>query len=137
MAELPPELSPMQPPMQEQPTDGFRQQIAPLTEGGGAAGAFVNELMGIADDLGFLDEAFDPMTVSDQADIQDPNIDPMQFLSKEQLTTLVNLFMSIPEPERSRIGNQLRTELPPQVASRLDAIVRFVQGRDAQAQVAM
>ena len=39
MAELPPELSPMQPPMQEQPTDGFRQQIAPLTEGGGAAGA--------------------------------------------------------------------------------------------------
>ena len=93
--------------------------------------------MGIADDLGFLDEAFDPMTVSDQADIQDPNLDPMQFLSKEQLTTLVNLFMSIPEPERSRIGNQLRTELPPQVASRLDAIVRFVQGRDAQAQVAM
>ena len=137
MAELPPELSPMQPPMQEQPTDGFRQQIAPLTEGGGAAGAFVNELMGIADDLGFLDEAFTPMTVGDQADIQDPNIDPMQFLSKEQLTTLVNLFMSIPEPQRSQIGNQLRNELPPQVASRLDAIVRFVQGRDAQSQVAM
>jgi hypothetical protein len=137
MAELPPELSPMQPPMQEQPTDGFRQQIAPLAEGSGPAGAFISELVGIADDLGFLDEAFGPETVQDQADLQDADADPMEFLNKDQLTRLVNLFMAIPEPQRSQIGNQLRNELPPQVASRLDAIVRFIQGRDAQSQVAM
>tara|TARA_R100000781_G_scaffold53762_1_gene35145 strand:- start:2106 stop:2519 length:414 start_codon:yes stop_codon:yes gene_type:complete len=136
MAELPPELGPMQPPMQEQPSDGFRQQIGPLAETGGPVGAFISELLGIADDLGFLDEAFGPETIQDQTDLQDVNADPMEFLNKDQLTTLVNLFLAIPEPQRSQIGNQLRDELPPQVASRLDAIVRFVQGRDAQLEVA-
>jgi hypothetical protein len=137
MAELPPELSPMQPLTQETQSTGFREQIAPLVQESGAAGAFISELMGIADDLGFLDEAFGPETVQDQADLQDVNADPMEFLNKDQLTRLVNLFMSIPEPQRSQIGNQLRNELPPQVASRLDAIVRFIQGRDAQSQVAI
>ena len=140
MAELPPELGPMQPPMQpamqEPQSTGFREQIGPLAESSGPAGAFISELMGIADDLGMLDEAFGPETVQDQTDLQDVNADPMEFLNKDQLTRLVNLFLAIPEPQRSQIGNKLRDELPPQVASRLDAIIRFVQGRDAQVQVA-
>ena len=133
MAELPPELGPMQPPMQpamqEPQSAGFREQIGPLAESSGPAGAFITELMGIADDLGMLDEAFGPPTVQDQTDLQ-------EFLNKDQLTRLVKLFLAIPEPQRSQIGDQLRNELPPQVASRLDAIIRFVQGRDAQVQVA-
>jgi hypothetical protein len=136
MVELPPELGPAQAPVTQGPeTADFRSQMGPLTEGGGPAGAFVNELLGIASDLGMLDEAFGPPSVADQADELDINADPMEFLSKDQLTNLVNLFMAIPEPERTRIGDMLRKELPPQVAQRLEAIVRFVQGRDAQQEV--
>jgi hypothetical protein len=131
MAELPPELAPSGPVTQGAP-QGFREQINPLTQESGAAGAFVNELLGIADDLGFLDEAFGPPSVADQADLQDVNADPMELLSRDQLTRLVDLFLAIPEPERSRIGNMLREQLPPQVAERLEAIVRLVQGREAQ-----
>ena len=136
MVELPPELAPSGPVTQGAP-QGFREQISPLTQESGAAGAFVNELLGIADELGMLEEAFGPPTEADRADELDPNADPFEFLSKEQLTRLVQLFLAIPEPERSEIGNMLRTELPPQVASRLEAIVRFVQGRDAQQEVSI
>jgi len=135
MAELPPELAPASPVTQGAPQD-FRQHISPLTQEGGAAGAFVNELLGIADDLGFLDEAFGPPSVADQADLQDANADPMELLNRDQLTRLVDLFLAIPEPERSQIGNMLRDQLPPQVAERLEAIVRLVQGREAQQGVA-
>ena len=131
MAELPPELASPAPVTQGAP-QGFREQISPLTPEGGASGAFVNELLGIASDLGFLDEAFGPPSVADRADELDPNADPFEFLSKEQLTRLVQLFLAIPEPKRSEIGNALREQLPPQVAERLEAIVRFVGGRDAQ-----
>ena len=135
MAELPPELAPSGPVTQGAP-QGFREQISPLTQESGAAGAFVNELLGIADDLGFLDEAFGPPSVADQADLQDVNADPMELLSRDQLTRLVDLFLAIPEPERSQIGNMLREQLPPQVAERLEAIVRLVQGREAQQGIA-
>jgi hypothetical protein len=135
MAELPPELASPAPVTQGAP-QGFREQISPLTQEGGASGAFVNELLGIASDLGFLDEAFGPPSVADQADLQDVNADPMELLSRDQLTRLVDLFLAIPEPERSQIGNMLREQLPPQVAERLEAIVRLVQGREAQQGIA-
>jgi len=137
MAELPPELGPAQAPVTQGPEAAdFRSHMSPLTEGGGPAGAFVNELLGIADDLGFLDEAFGTPTVADEADLQDAGADPMELLSREQLTRLVDLFLAIPEPQRSQIGNMLRDQLPPQVAERLEAIVRLVQGREAQQGIA-
>jgi hypothetical protein len=68
--------------------------------------------------------------------VLDVNSDPMEFLNEQQLTSLVEKYMVIPEPQRTQIGDELRKQLPPQVASRLEAIVRFVQGRDAQQEVA-
>jgi hypothetical protein len=91
--------------------------------------------MSIADDLGVLDDAFGEESVEDQADLQDADADPFELLSREQLTRLVTLFLQIPEPQRSQIANTLRQELPPQVAQRLEGIVRFVQGRDAQQEI--
>jgi hypothetical protein len=135
MAELPTELAPSGPVTQGAPQD-FREQVGPLTQEGGAAGAFVNELLGIADDLGFLDEAFGPPSVADRADELDADADPFEFLSREQLTSLVQLYLAIPEPERSEIGDMLHNELPPQIADRLAAIVRMVEGRDTQQEVA-
>jgi len=139
MAELPPELAPSGPvtqPGQEQAIEqmGLREKLSIMAQdpNAGPADDFIAELLSIADDLGFLDEAFGPLSVADQSDLLDENSDPMEFLSKEQLTALVQKFLAIPEPERSEIGNALREQLPPQVAERLEAIVRFVGGRDAQ-----
>ena len=134
MAELPPDLVPQAPDTQQ----GLREQLAPMVQdpNAGPADDFIAELLSIADDLGFLDEAFGPLSVADQADLLDANADPMEFLNREQLTVLVQKFMVIPEPTRSQIGQKLREQLPPQVAERLEAIVRMVQGRDAQQEVA-
>lgn len=134
MAELPPDLVPQAPDTQP----GLREQLAPMVQdpNAGPADDFIAELLSIADDLGFLDEAFGPLSVADQADLLDANADPMEFLNREQLTVLVQKFMVIPEPTRSQIGQKLREQLPPQVAERLEAIVRMVQGRDAQQEVA-
>jgi hypothetical protein len=89
---------------------------------------FLAELLSIADDVGVLDQAFQEPTVEDQVDLQDTQADPLQFLSREQLTILIQKFLAIPEPERGQLGAQLKEQLPPQVAQRLDAIVRMVQG---------
>jgi hypothetical protein len=135
MAELPPELGPAQAPVtQDGQEPMLRDQLSPMVQdpNAGPADEFLAELLSIADELGFLDEAFGPPSIADRADELDANADPFEFLSKEQLTRLVQLFLAIPEPKRSEIGNALREQLPPQVAERLEAIVRFVGGRDAQ-----
>ena len=136
MAELPPELAPPggTQPGQPQVQDNLRSQLNPMVQD--PVDRFVVELMSIADDLGVLDDAFGEESVEDQVDLQDVAADPLEFLDEAQLSSLVNLYMQIPEPQRSELGNKLREELPPQVASRLEAIVRFVQGRDAQQEVA-
>jgi hypothetical protein len=135
MAELPPELAPPggTQPGQPQVQDNLRSQLNPMVQD--PVDQFVVELMSIADDLGVLDDAFGEESVEDQADLQDADADPFELLSREQLTRLVTLFLQIPEPQRSQIANTLRQELPPQVAQRLEGIVRFVQGRDAQQEI--
>lgn len=119
-------------PLSEQ--SSLSDQLAPLVSN--PAEDFLVTMMQMADDKGVLDSSFQDETVEDQYDVAE-NPDPMQFLSKEELTLLVQKFMAIPEPLRSQIGEQLRQQLPPQVAQRLDAVVRFVEGRDGQQQVAM
>jgi hypothetical protein len=134
MAELPPELAPQQPVgTQPQSQDNLRQQLGPLVQD--PTEDFLAELMSIADEVGILDDAFGPESIEDQADLQDVNSDPLEFLSEQQLQILVSKFLAIPEPQRSQIADELRSQLPPQVASRLEAIVRFVQGRDAQQEI--
>ena len=124
---LPEELTGTQGPAPAAPGGAsVRESIQPLIES--PADDFVSELMSIADELGILDSAFGPETVEDQADVLDPKADPMEFLSRQQLTILVQKFLAIPEPQRSQIATELKAQFPPQVAQRLDAIVRMVQG---------
>lgn len=135
MAELPPELAPQQAPTEQGQAPDFRTTMAPLA-GEDPASIFFAELMAIADDHDLLDSAMEEPSIEDQADLSDPeSADPLQFLSREELTQLVNLYMAIPEPQRSEIGNMFREQLPPHVAQRLEAVVRFIQGRDAQQEV--
>lgn len=112
----------------------FVDQLKPFNTG--PVEDFLITMMSVADNKGVLDSSFGPQTVEDAADLVDEQSDPMQFLSREELMLLVNKFMMIPEPNRTKLANELRTKLPPNVASRLEAIVRFAQGRDVQQQVA-
>ena len=87
MAELPPELAPQQPAGTQQ---DFRGTIAPLA-GEDPASIFFAELMAIADDHGLLDDAMGEQSPEDQADLADPaSADPLQFLSREELTNWYN-----------------------------------------------
>ena len=106
-----------------QAADNLRDQLSPMITN--EMEDFVVELMAVADDLGVLDSAFGQESVQDQADLQDAAADPMQFLNENQLIQLVTKFQAIPEPDRSKMEQLLRTELPPQVAQRLDAVLRF------------
>jgi len=134
MAELPPELAPSGP--VTQPGQDFRSTIAPLA-GEDPASIFFAELMAIADDHGVLDSAMEGQSTEDQADLADPaSADPLQFLSREELTKLVQLYLAIPEPQRGEIGNMFREQLPPHVSRRLEAVIRLISGRGAQQEVA-
>ncbi len=124
---LPPELTGTQGPAPVAPGGpSMRESLSPMVES--PIDDFLAELLSIADDVGILDQAFQEPTVEDQVDLQDTQADPLQFLSREQLTILIQKFLAIPEPERGQLGAQLKEQLPPQVAQRLDAIVRMVQG---------
>lgn len=95
---------------------------------------FLVELMGIADDVGLLDEVMQPGNgnIEDQADLLDPNSDPLELLNEQQLRSIMEKFTALPPNERSQIVNMLREQLPPNVAKRLEAILRFSKGRETQ-----
>jgi hypothetical protein len=130
---LPPELAPSGPAPQGQ---DFRSSISPLA-GEDPASIFFAELMAVADDHDLLDSAMQGPNIEDQADLADPaSADPLQFLSREELTKLVQLYLAIPEPQRSEIGNMFREQLPPHVSQRLEAVIRLISGRSAQQEIA-
>ena len=121
-------------PQQQQQPKSLVDHLAPLIQT--PMDDFLVTLMNVADQKGVLDAAFQNSTVEDQADLLDQQADPLQFLSKEELQLLITKFMAIPEPDRSKLAEQLRQQLAPAVSQRLDSIVRFTQGRDAQQHVA-
>ena len=124
---LPEELIGTQGPAAPVPSgSGFREHISQMAQN--PMDDFLVELMSIADELGVLDEAFQPPSVSEQVELQSGNNDPMEFLSREQLTILVQKFLAIPEPQRSQLKSELEEKLPPQAAQRIASIIRLVQG---------
>jgi len=116
----------MQEPMAQAPVN-LRDSLSPLAQD--PVDDFMVSLMGVADDLGLVDSITQEESMEDLTDLQDPSADPMQFLSEPQMIELVTKFEQIPEPQRSQLEQQLRSELPPQVSSRLDAVIRFVRQR--------
>ena len=112
MAEFPPPQAPQQAMPQAPGTQApsMRDQLSPLVQSpmGGTA------------------------SVEDEADALDIGSDPLEFLSEQQLTTLVQKFMAIPPEEQGPLVEQLRQTLPPEMVKRMEAIIRFVQGRSAQ-----
>ncbi len=119
--------------MPSAPQASMRDHLKPFNSG--PVEDFLIELLGVADDLGVLDKSFGPPSVADQLDVMDQNSDPMQFLNRQQLESLISKFMAIPEPQRSQIAEKLKQSLPPQVVERLSSIMRLTSGRDVQQQM--
>ena len=137
MAELPPELGPVQAPVTQpgQPQD-FRSSIAPLAEGDPAS-MLMAELMAIADDHGLLDDSMSPggFTPEDQADLAEPgNSDPLQFLDKDEIERLTHLFMQVPPQQQQEIVQTFASQMPPEAARRMKAAIRMVVGKAQQEQ---
>ena len=130
MTDIPPELPPAAgiAPQGQQP-QSLRDTLTPLAQD--PAEQFLAEFMSIASEAGILDEAFQEPSIEDQADLQDQGANPLEFLSEEQITRLVSLFLAIPEPQRTQMEQQIREAVPPEVANRLDAAIRFAQQRGA------
>ena len=116
------------------PQPSFSDQLKPFNTG--PVEDFIITMMSVADGKGVLDSSFAPPSVEDEADLLDEQSDPMQFLTRDELVLLVSKFMAIPEPQRTQLADKMRQQLPPHIASRLEAVVRFAQGRGAQQQVA-
>lgn len=108
-------------------TASIRDTLGPMVQD--PVEAFLVELTSIGQEAGILDEAFQDPTVEDQADEQDQQADPSEFLSEEQIMRLVELFLAIPEEQRAEIENAIREAVPLRTAQRLEAAVRFAQQR--------
>jgi hypothetical protein len=93
---------------------------------GDPLGEFASTLLQVAERNGIdLDTAFGDPTVADEAD-QLEGQDPLAALGKDDLMLLVQKFLAIPDEQRMQVEKTLREELPPNIAKRLDAVLRFV-----------
>jgi hypothetical protein len=141
MAEFPPPQAPRQA-VPQAPGTQPEQSITPISDVmqqgvQDPVGDFITTFIKIMESKGIdLDEAMGNLSVGDQSDLLDEGADPLEFFSREELTILVEKYLAIPEPERSQIGQQLASQLPPQVGDRLASIVRMVSGRESQQEVA-
>lgn len=130
MTDIPPELPPELPSTQQAVPQqaSVREALTPLNTGDPVE-AFLTEMMSVAQETGVLDEAFQEPSIEDQADLQDINANPLEFLNEEQITRLVQLFLAIPEQQRVEIDAELRKVLPPAAMQQWDAAIRFGQQR--------
>jgi len=129
MIELPPELGPAQAPVtQEQPfeTAGQAMRVGVEDEVGEFITYFVELLEGKGIDL---DDAM-ATTPENEADVAAGDVsDINQFLTEEDLVGLVQRFVQLPPDAQTQLEAEFRKILPPKFIQRLEAVKRFVLGR--------
>ena len=130
MAELPPELAPSGPVTQP----GQEQSMTPISDVmqqgvGDATGDFITTLIRLMESKGFdLDDVMAEPSVEDQSDLADPNADPAELLTEEELIMLVQKFEALDPQIKQELEQQFITQLHPRFVQRLRAVQRFVQG---------
>ena len=130
MAELPPELAPPAPVTQP----GQEQSMTPISDVmqqgvGDATGDFITTLIRLMESKGFdLDDVMAEPSVEDQSDLADPNADPAELLTEEELIMLVQKFEALDPQIKQDLEQQFITQLHPRFVQRLRAVQRFVQG---------
>ena len=130
MAELPPELAPSGPVTQP----GQEQSMTPISDVmqqgvEDATGDFITTLIRLMESKGFdLDDVMAEPSVEDQSDLADPNADPAELLTEEELIMLVQKFEALDPQIKQELEQQFITQLHPRFVQRLRAVQRFVQG---------
>jgi hypothetical protein len=130
MAELPPELAPSGPVTQP----GQEQSMTPISDVmqqgvGDATGDFITTLIRLMESKGFdLDDVMAEPSVEDQSDLADPNADPAELLTEEELIMLVQKFEALDPQVKQQLEQQFIAQLHPKFVQRLRAVQRFVQG---------
>ena len=130
MAELPPELAPSGPVTQP----GQEQSMTPISDVmqqgvEDATGDFITTLIRLMESKGFdLDDVMAEPSVEDQSDLADPNADPAELLTEEELIMLVQKFEALDPQIKQDLEQQFITQLHPRFVQRLRAVQRFVQG---------
>ena len=130
MAELPPELAPSGPVTQP----GQEQSMTPISDVmqqgvGDATGDFITTLIRLMESKGFdLDDVMAEPSVEDQSDLADPNADPAELLTEEELIMLVQKFEALDPQIKQDLEQQFIAQLHPRFVQRLRAVQRFVQG---------
>ena len=129
MAELPPELAPPAPVTQP----GQEQSLTPISDVmqqgvEDATGDFITTLIRLMESKGFdLDDVMAEPSVEDQSDLADPNADPAELLTEEELIMLVQKFEALDPQTKQELEQQFITQLHPRFVQRLRAVQRFVQ----------
>ena len=130
MAELPPELAPSGPVTQP----GQEQSMTPISDVmqqgvGDATGDFITTLIRLMESKGFdLDDVMAEPSIEDQSDLADPNADPAELLTEEELIMLVQKFEALDPQVKQQLEQQFIAQLHPRFVQRLRAVQRFVQG---------
>ena len=130
MAELPPELAPSGPVTQP----GQEQSMTPISDVmqqgvGDATGDFITTLIRLMESKGFdLDDVMAEPSIEDQSDLADPNADPAELLTEEELIMLVQKFEALDPQVKQQLEQQFVAQLHPRFVQRLRAVQRFVQG---------
>ena len=129
MAELPPELVPPAPVTQP----GQEQSLTPISDVmqqgvEDATGDFITTLIRLMESKGFdLDDVMAEPSVEDQSDLADPNADPAELLTEEELIMLVQKFEALDPQVKQELEQQFIAQLHPRFVQRLRAVQRFVQ----------
>ena len=129
MAELPPELGPAQAPV----TQGQDQSLTPISDVmqqgvEDATGDFITTLIRLMESKGFdLDDVMAEPSVEDQSDLADPNADPAELLTEEELIMLVQKFEALDPQIKQQLEQEFIAKLHPRFVQRLRAVQRFVQ----------
>ena len=129
MAELPPELAPSGPVTQP----GQEQSMTPISDVmqqgvGDATGDFITTLIRLMESKGFdLDDVMAEPSIEDQSDLADPNADPAELLTEEELIMLVQKFEALDPQVKQQLEQQFIAQLHPRFVQRLRAVQRFVQ----------
>ena len=129
MAELPPELVPPAPVTQP----GQEQSMTPISDVmqqgvGDATGDFITTLIRLMESKGFdLDDVMAEPSIEDQSDLADPNADPAELLTEEELIMLVQKFEALEPQIKQQLEQEFIAKLHPRFVQRLRAVQRFVQ----------
>jgi hypothetical protein len=110
----------------QQPGQSIGQTLGPMVTN--EIEDFIVSAMELMDTKGILDESMSGQKgLDDSADLADPNADPRELMSMEEIELLVSKFEKTPPDFQEQIMQAMRAENPA-LEQRIRAAIRLVRG---------